>query len=103
MISHDPLKAPPLPPDLLEMAKILGMKIVFVSLAEMPDKVEYPQGKSFYAMTHFIPREGDVIQTQDELMCEVKRVVFDIRDIAPPGKTPAKGLFPMVFAILGKK
>ncbi len=100
MISQDPLSRPVASPELVELSRRLGQKIVHISLATIPTlENPTPTGPSFLTMVDFLPRVGELIRTENGKLCKVVSVLHCIRPFAPEGRTEAFGLFPTVFAL----
>src|SRR5689334_21085559 len=104
LVGRNPLSKPAATPELLELAKATGQKIIHVSLV-VRSTVENPviDGQSFLALADFIPREGELIRTQNGKFCKVTKILYEIRPFALDGKAEAFGLFPTVFATLDEK
>ncbi len=73
---------------------------VFVSCVS--DEFEKPGedgGLSFKAMTDFLPRAGEFIRTQDNILCEVRMVLHSVNEFPKDGQALGYGLVPTVVAI----
>lgn len=99
MFSRDPDKPPKVTPELSQLVDQLGLKLVHVSLLPTDRNPADGGSLSFMAMTDFLPRAGEYIRTQDNVLCEVKMVLHSVNPHPRNGKAAGFGLVPTVVAV----
>jgi hypothetical protein len=100
MIVRDPGEKPQVTPGLIEFARDLDRKLVQVICQPPNAKVGDPGGVNFMALTDFLPRIGDIIETEDLKHCRVNHVVHRVVPFKDGNKTKAFGFLHIVGAVL---
>jgi hypothetical protein len=96
-INYDPEGVPKVPLRLVREARERGFHIVAVVCDEPDAGAGEPGGVTFYAMTPFLPRQGERLHLEDGNVCEVGGVHYRVRT---KKDTKVISLLPVVYATL---
>lgn len=102
VISYEPDKTPQLSQEMIDEAEKMNAKLVAVACEEGGDPAERT-GVSFWALTDFLPRPGDMLRGTEGTIYVVDKIVFRIvEDHRSDGTARSISLVPNIHAVMRK-